>query len=801
MPVRIIGIRHHSPACARLVAHVIHTQKPAAVLIEGPGDFNARLDELRLEHTLPIALYSYANTAEGAAQSWFPFVEYSPEWVALRKGSDVGAMVRFIDLPHWRYRARPNAKTVERHILRSLADDGTKRSRYGETIARLCEKFSCDGDNALWDHLFESLPSNAYTELQTRLDIYFHELRSDSGASADELAGDADDQHDIEREKCMSHWVAWANQQVGDGLVLVVCGGWHKRAIENLWPTLTTIDEPTSVSPDNDREAGTYLIPFEYRQLDALGGYWSGMQSPLFYQWVWEHGLVRAGEHAAEAIVRQLRRKKIPFSTADFVAFQSMMMGLAHLRNHHAPLRVDILDALQSAAIKEALDAPPPWIEQQILTSQDHPVLREALITLTGDMCGRLHVDTPLPPLLHSVTMQLDMSGIVLLSTPQTIILDRRRKEDSTKAEMLWQLQLIGASGIQLSTMRAPNASRSLATELQFEEHWILVKDSRWLPSLIEAAVFGATLETAARTKLLESLTTTAAPLDTALIAQCMTQAIRAGFFDLGTQLAQQLQQNIHQLHDHAALAKAAHVLLTVAQAGFWGADTRDTMEAVLSVIADRIMWLLEGHQANQPAMIVGDVSAIRVLEGMIRLSRAKPITNFDVAFSLETLLRFARSSVKPPALRGAALGVCHLNVDLFVDQSNALQTDELVMIARAVPARDAFGDFLYGLFAIARNVMTESDDIARAIHAALSNMSNEDFLVALPQLRGAFGWFPPRERGYIAALIAKILGLNATEKTRLTALPQGETLLIDAKRIEAQALIWAEAYDIEEIR
>ena len=32
----IVGIRHHSPACARLVKSLIESQRPRYVLIEGP---------------------------------------------------------------------------------------------------------------------------------------------------------------------------------------------------------------------------------------------------------------------------------------------------------------------------------------------------------------------------------------------------------------------------------------------------------------------------------------------------------------------------------------------------------------------------------------------------------------------------------------------------------------------------------------------------------------------------------------------------------------------------------------------
>ncbi|WP_034921488.1 DUF5682 family protein, partial [Candidatus Accumulibacter vicinus] len=104
MSPRLLGIRHHSPACARLVAHRIASERPAAVLIEGPADFNARLDELLLAHRLPIALFSYRKDDAGSGQCWFPFVRHSPEWVALTAGRASGAEVRFIDLPHWQYR-------------------------------------------------------------------------------------------------------------------------------------------------------------------------------------------------------------------------------------------------------------------------------------------------------------------------------------------------------------------------------------------------------------------------------------------------------------------------------------------------------------------------------------------------------------------------------------------------------------------------------------------------------------------------------------------------------------------------
>lgn len=78
MTVHFIGVRHHSPACARLVRDVIHNVSPAYVLVEGSADFNDRIDELLLGHRLPIALFSFLTGPNVHRMIWAPFCDYSP---------------------------------------------------------------------------------------------------------------------------------------------------------------------------------------------------------------------------------------------------------------------------------------------------------------------------------------------------------------------------------------------------------------------------------------------------------------------------------------------------------------------------------------------------------------------------------------------------------------------------------------------------------------------------------------------------------------------------------------------------
>ena len=111
------------------------------------------------------------------------------------------------------------------------------------------------------------------------------------------------------------------------------------------------------------------------------------------------------------------------------------------MHKHAAPLRHDVLDAAQSAFVKEALSQPAPWQgDGGTLTLADHPTLREALLALTGEARGKLAAGTPLPPLVADVAARLRAYGITPLdapTAPQGKVLDRCRAADTLAAQTL----------------------------------------------------------------------------------------------------------------------------------------------------------------------------------------------------------------------------------------------------------------------------------------------------------------------------------------------------------------------------
>ena len=307
--LRIIGVRHHSPACARLVRHAIAESRPWAVLIEGPSDFNERLPELLRPHVLPIAIYSYAlprslaTSSRTAHGSWTPFCDYSPEWVALRDGHAIGAQVRFIDLPAW----DPAFSRVENRY-------SDHEQQVSQTLMDLAVEHGFDSTDTLWDHLFELTTDLAQVErdLAAYFDGFRGRVEVGQGPAGRPRADVGD--RDPQREAYMARWIDWALRAApADATVLVVCGGFHKPALHALAGTTHVprdplaepgVPDPTLANP----RTGSYLVAFSFRRLDAFTGYASGMPSPAYYQDVWEHGDA-AAERMLFTAIHRLRNR------------------------------------------------------------------------------------------------------------------------------------------------------------------------------------------------------------------------------------------------------------------------------------------------------------------------------------------------------------------------------------------------------------------------------------------------------------------------------------------------------------
>ncbi|MFD0367493.1 DUF5682 family protein [Streptomyces sp. NPDC127114] len=759
MTVTYLGVRHHSPACARLVARAIEELRPAHVLVEGPSDLNGRLDELLLGHELPVAVFSHYRDAERAATSWTPLCDYSPEWIALTRGRAAGAEVRFIDLPAWHpaFEGRANR----------YAD---AEARYADATARLCRRFGVDSVDALWDRMAEADPDAA--DLTARLETYFDVVRGDTETDASDRA----------REEYMASWVRAARAAAGDRPVLVVTGGFHRPAIRRLAERPPT-DGPDTGSRDGtwpevpaapeDAVTGSFLVPYSFRQLDAFAGYESGMPSPAYHQWLWEDGREAAGDRLVRSVVGRLRDRGHPVSTASLVAARTSALALAALRGHPGPARLDLLDALAGALVTEALDEPLPWTRRGPLRPGSHPVVVEMVAACGGDRVGRLHPDTPVPPLVHDVTARLAALG---LDTGRPVTARLTEPSGRERSRVLHRLRVLGVPGHE----RVSGPSHG--TDPVVEERWEPRPPAGREAALIEAGGFGARLDEAAVVALGDHAT--AAGTDCGRLADVLFDAVVCGATELAGPLIARLRSGLGGAARPGPLGTALATAL-----GLWRHDrvygvARDPLlGAVVDTAVSRVLWLVEGT-GGATASTGPDRERLRALAAVRdAYLHADTLLTVPREAAVDVFRRVSRDALAPPDLRGAAFGLCRVldtaqhtagrGTDDDPDtRRQAPEHAEPAVAVRAVSEPRVLGDWLTGLFAVAREELGatpgQRGPLVAALDELVAAMTETDFLVALPSLRDAFAWFPPAEREQIAARLIERRGLRGSSRALL---------------------------------
>ncbi len=735
--VYVLGVRHHSPACARLVSSTIRALRPAHVLIEGPADLNGRFDELLLGHELPVALYSFLRTEGGMRRAvWYPFCAYSPEWVAIQAGHEVGAEVRFMDLPAW----HDAFSDIE-----NRASD--RADRYCEAVDLLCERTGAIGHDALWDHLFEGETDDVV--LSAALERYFVEIRLLSALSG----------RDAAREEYMRSFIDVAKAR--GGTTVVVCGGFHAPALTGLEgatgenhdnggdqgngePGAVNTDWPEVPTPEAG-QAETYLVPYSYGRLDAFHGYGSGMPSPAYYEELARNGPSGAADAYLQRTAATLRSRGLAVSTADLVAARTQTEALARLRGHRQPLRVDLLDGLATALLKDSLDQPFPWDHRAPLHPRTHPVLAAIVQTFTGERAGRLHPKTPRPPLLADARAEMARVGVVLgpPDKPRERQLDLTTNADSEASGVLHRLRTLDVPGIGC-----------LTNGFGVREAWTLARSLDADVALIEASIHGPTLESAAAGRLQGDIVAALAGSSSSAVGTVLVQVVRCRLEALGPEVVtaaasaiesdSQIDQVGSMLETLSSLIAVHEVFSSHGSSARLRQDIAELVEPCLR----RFLWLLE--------QVVGAAGPADrgVVRGLVALIGAARRTTLDESLIAGVLLRTARERAAPPSVRGACLGA------LWTLGLGAVGLIDSLAAFRSLAPDEEPGDFLGGLFATARRLATTDDELIRAIDELVDTWTADDFLRLLPGLRNAFRWFPPRERAALAGRIAALRGL-----------------------------------------
>jgi len=756
-------VRHHSPMCAAMVVDLIRQLRPAAVLIEGPSDFNPHFDELHLDHQLPIAIYSYFGDSTGRRSGvFYPFCEYSPEWQALSVAASNGIRVQFIDLP-WVATA-----SVE-EVTNRYADAELRRGQY---VRQLCDRFEVETFDDLWDTLIESEPILTPAEFLRRVHPFCTQIR---------LWENAPRQSDVRREAFMAEQIRNVASEV-EGQILVVTGGYHSSALVKLLEGNDPLESPQSepdctMAPPQEApviaDRGITLTTYTYERLDSLTGYDAGMPNPGFYDQVWQarlQGIPFGHQGLLADLALSLRDRKQVVSTADLIALETSASTLAALRGRRHVWRRDLVDAVTSTLIKDELEF---GCESPFLDAV-HQVLR-------GQKRGVLAKSTRRPPLVADVQAQLAAAGLEPKPSRQDIELNLLVPADLAKSRLLHRMRILGLAGFTL-TGGTDFLSRKDLTRLW--ETWQIQSRYEFDATCVEAARYGTTLSEAAAAKLLEQAESH--QHDARIAAELLVTAARADVHVLSEKLLNQLETLIRLEANFLDVAGAlAHLLYLFCHDEAFGTARSPRIGAVAAEAFHRALWLLEslGNTGDEQKLL-------RALSALLEtFERGAELLNLNRVDFISILQRIEQSTDKLPSVRGAAAGMLWT----LGESSSARILEQMLQFFNP----EHLGDFLNGLFALAREVAQRNPQLVQAIDRLLLEFGTEDFQSALPSLRLAFTYFTPREKHYMLQTLFDSLGLR--EVKPLQDLAVDDQTALAALAFEERLFAAVEKYGLNE--
>jgi hypothetical protein len=723
-PVEVFGIRHHGPGSARSLVAALIDYQPDAVLIEGPADADPLLRWVLADGmTPPLALLGYAPDHPQTAAFW-PYAVFSPEWQAMTYAVQRGIDVGFCDLPaaamlaRWPRRQPPDDDLGE-------SDDAPSETLSGppveqqDPLALLAAAAGYDDPERWWDDLVESrLDSSSPFPLITDA---MAELRMimDQGR---------DTQREARRE-------AYMRQKIRDALkrgrerVAVVCGAWHAPVLR--WPLPPAVADVRTLRGAPRRKITLTWVPWTHERLASATGYGAGVASPGWYHHLWitpDRPIVRWLTKVAQA----LRVRDLPVSSAHVIEAVRLAETLASLRGRPLAGLAEVTEATRAVLCDGD--------ELGVRYVTDHLVVGQAL--------GSVNQAVPTVPLEADLARTCRTLRVRREAQLRFHDLDLRRPIDQARSQLFHRLRLLGLRWI------VP-AESSVQSQGTFRETW----ESRWEPeysvAIVEASVWGTTVESAATARM-EKI------IDEGSLVE-LTQAVERCLL---ADLPRALNRLLATLADKAALdADVVHLmdaLPALARAQRYG-DVRQTDTRALRKVSEVMV----------VRICAGLRQAVATLDGTNAATMRRRIDNVSTAIGLlSESVTDTEDSVpaRQPELRARWLETLGTMIDrtdvhglllgrivrLLLDAERL--SDVPVRLQRAlsagVPAADKAA-WVDGFFADGALLLIHDAELRGLLDDWVCQLDEAQFVDMLPLLRRTFGTFAAAERQTIAERIA----------------------------------------------
>lgn len=785
----LLPVRHHSPACAFHVGRAIERVRPCVILVEGPDNASPLIPVMVHRDTeAPFAIYySYydrwgrISEEKERYKCYYPFLDYSPELAALREGERLGIRTAFIDLPYGDILAASGEGRglLNREAEKNNYNDDHFLSR-NEYLKQLCERTGLRCFDEFWEKYFE-LNGLAQTD-----QVWFSNLLTYCN-----LARENSREETLEEEGCLARerYMAERTREYardacsGEAPVLVVTGGFHTTALKTLLTgegrkaagslpaedtgmteavvsagrdigsVMASGEGRKAAAERNDRTAtvsredqSVYLMPYSMEAADALNGYASGMPFTGFYQKIWE--ALREGDTdtpyggvVLDMIVAsgtETRRKEGGLSTCDEICACSMAEGLAGLRGKREPGAYELMDAVLSSFVKG---------EYNLATDTPMRILRRRM---TGKKVGKLCEQADVPPIIHDFEAQCRTFRLKTGSTLEseaTLSIFSNPKHRRTGI-FFHRMAFLGTAFARKA--KGPNLQLRKDRNLM-REIWKYKWSAQVNAALIDVSVYGGTIEEAASGIVKERLVKEMGAREG---AELLTHVFEMGLTDQLQPVYERVRELMLQDTDFYSLAEALRSLLMMEELGeLYGSSME--FGSLIQTGCRKLIGLLPSMTRMKDEDLTGCMNALKLLYQVSAREKDVQGIYFDA------LSRMIRDSQIHAGLNGCIHGILYGS-----GREKAAEVETVCRGYLTGTGGQLMGtaQFFRGLFYTARDLVFIGDAFLKMLDTFLGQVTPEEFMELLPELRMAFTWFTPRETDKIAEKAAALHGKNRAD-------------------------------------
>jgi hypothetical protein len=690
-------------------------------LIEGPPEADAILqwaDDTSLQP--PVAILCY-QPDDPQRSVFYPFAEFSPEWQAIRYARQNKIHVRFFDLPIANQLAieKEAGKKEEDisdpvHLNDATADTAEEAIRIKlDPISYLAEAAGYDDGEKWWEQMFEH---------RQACEQVFDAVKEAMQSLREDLPGEKPEQL---REAYMRKMIRQAEKEMFQNIA-VICGAWHVPALMNI----------TNQKEDNELlkalpkvKVDCTWIPWTYHRLSYRSGYGAGINSPRWYEHVWNHPK-DDGTRWMTKVAHLFRKNGMDTSVAHVIEAVRLAESLASLRNYSKAG----LEELNEATLSVLCNG------EEVLLKLIHDEL------IVGNKLGEVPATIPRPPLQVDIEKLQKKLRLPATADFKDYILDLRKELDLERSILLHRLRLLDIEW---------GKQYSVSGKGTFKEQWRLQWDPAFSIDIIEKGGWGNTVEEAASRYVSDQAKQAKSLLS---VSELLQETLPAELHSTVEVLIEQINNLAAASGDVIQLMEAVPPLVTVSRYG----NVRNTD-------AELVLNILEGMITRICVSIPNAVTAIdeqaaqKLLDLFYKLNDAvNVLQQQDITSEWQQALRIiAGNQNTSPVIAGYSV---RLLTDYKLPEGEELVKVFNYRMSRANPP-DTTAAWLEGFLKGSGTMLLIDNDLWNVVNNWITGLGEDIFTQVLPLLRRTFSNFSQPERRKLGEKVKSGNSISTTVK------------------------------------